>query len=96
MGSDGQPVFLKDLWPTLQEVRDQMAAALRPEVFRKLYTDFAAQNPKWNEIPSTAGNVYAFDAQSHVHPGAAVFHRLRHEARRHCRNQGRPRARPFR
>ncbi|MBI2814726.1 MAG: aconitate hydratase AcnA [Opitutae bacterium] len=63
-GSDGRKVFLKDIWPTLKEVRDQMAAALKPEVFRRLYTDFAAQNPKWNEIPSTAGNVYAFDAQS--------------------------------
>ncbi len=60
----GVDVFLKDLWPTLKEVRDQMAAALKPEVFRKLYTDFAAQNPKWNEIPSTTGNVYAFDASS--------------------------------
>ncbi len=63
-GSDGQSVFLKDIWPTLKEVRDQMAAALKPEVFRRLYTDFAAQNPKWNEIPSTTGNVYAFDAKS--------------------------------
>ncbi|HVU23359.1 MAG TPA: aconitate hydratase [Opitutus sp.] len=61
---DGREVFLKDLWPTLQEVRDQLQAALKPEVFRRLYTDFAAQNPKWNEIPSTAGNVYAFDAKS--------------------------------
>jgi aconitate hydratase len=60
----GANVYLKDLWPTLQEVRDQMAAALKPEVFRRLYTDFAAQNPKWNEIPATAGNVYAFDAAS--------------------------------
>ena len=66
LGKDqaGQDVFLKDLWPTLKEVRDQMAAALKPEVFRKLYTDFAAQNPKWNEIPSSTGNVYAFDAKS--------------------------------
>ncbi|MES1194593.1 MAG: aconitase family protein, partial [Opitutus sp.] len=55
LGKDqaGKDVFLKDLWPTLKEVRDQMAAALKPEVFRRLYTDFAAQNPKWNEIPST-------------------------------------------
>ncbi|HYD84915.1 MAG TPA: aconitate hydratase AcnA, partial [Opitutus sp.] len=60
----GQPVFLKDLWPTLQEVRDQLQAALKPEVFRKLYSDFAEQNPKWNEIPSTTGNVYQFDAKS--------------------------------
>ncbi len=63
-GKDGKPVYLKDIWPTLQEVRDQMQAALKPEVFRKLYADFAAQNPKWNEIPSTTGNVYAFDAKS--------------------------------
>jgi aconitate hydratase len=63
-GKDGKPVLLKDIWPTLQEVRDQMAAALKPEVFRRLYTDFAAQNPKWNEIPSTTGDVYAFDAKS--------------------------------
>jgi aconitate hydratase len=63
-GRDGKDVFLKDIWPSLQEVRDQMQAALKPEVFRKLYTDFAAQNPKWNEIPSTTGNVYAFDAHS--------------------------------
>ena len=60
----GKDVFLTDLWPTLKEVRDQMAAALKPEVFRKLYTDFAAQNPKWYEIPSSTGNVYAFDAKS--------------------------------
>ena len=63
-GSDGAPVFLKDIWPSIKEVRDQMQAALKPEVFRKLYTDFAAQNPKWNEIPSSVGNVYAFDAKS--------------------------------
>ncbi|MCM2274932.1 MAG: aconitate hydratase AcnA, partial [Candidatus Didemnitutus sp.] len=63
-GKNGQDVFLKDIWPTIQEVRDQMQAALKPEVFRKLYTDFAAQNPKWNEIPSTTGNVYSFEANS--------------------------------
>ncbi|MDR1010510.1 MAG: aconitate hydratase AcnA [Opitutaceae bacterium] len=60
----GAPVYLRDLWPTLQEIRDQMQSALKPEVFRKLYADFAAQNPKWNEIPSTTGDTYAFDAGS--------------------------------
>jgi len=63
-GKDGKPVYLKDIWPTLKEVRDQMEAALKPEVFRKLYKDFAAQNPKWNEIPSSTGNVYEFDTKS--------------------------------
>ncbi len=73
---DGADVFLKDIWPTLQEVRDLMQAALKPEVFRKLYKDFAAQNPKWNEIPSSTGNVYEWDAQIHLHPGAAVLRRI--------------------
>jgi aconitate hydratase len=63
-GKNNQPVFLKDIWPTLQEVRDQMQAALKPEVFQKLYRDFAGQNPKWNEIPSSAGNVYEWDKKS--------------------------------
>jgi aconitate hydratase len=61
---DGQDVFLKDIWPTLGEVRDQMQAALRPETFRQLYRDFAEQNPKWNEIPATTGDVYQFDRAS--------------------------------
>jgi aconitate hydratase len=66
LGKDksGADVYLKDLWPTLKEVRDEMQAALKPEVFRRLYTDFAAQNPKWNEIPSSVGNVYEWDRQS--------------------------------
>ncbi len=63
-GKNGEPVYLADLWPTLQEVRDAMQSALKPEVFRKLYKDFAAQNPKWNEIPSSVGNVYEWDTQS--------------------------------
>ncbi len=61
---DGRDVYLKDVWPTLREVRDQMQAALKPEVFRKLYRDFAGQNPKWNEIPTSTGNVYLWDAAS--------------------------------
>jgi len=63
-GKDGKPVFLRDIWPSLREIRDMMQTALQPEVFRKLYKDFAAQNPKWNEIPSSTGNVYEWDRKS--------------------------------
>jgi len=63
-GSDGKPVLLKELWPTLREIRDLMQTALQPEVFHRLYKDFAGQNPKWNEIPSSVGNVYEWDRQS--------------------------------
>jgi aconitate hydratase len=62
-GGNGD-VYLKDIWPSLQEVREAMKAALKPEVFQRLYRDFAAQNPKWNEIPSSAGEVYEWDDKS--------------------------------
>ena len=41
-----------------------MQSALTPEVFRKLYRDFADQNPKWNEISSSTGEIYQWDEKS--------------------------------
>jgi aconitate hydratase len=60
----GKETFLRDLWPSLNEIRDAMQSALTPEVFRKLYRDFADQNPKWNEITSSTGEVYQWDEKS--------------------------------
>jgi aconitate hydratase len=60
----GRDIFLKDLWPSLAEIRGAMLSALKPEVFQRLYRDFAAQNPKWNEIPASVGQVYEWDARS--------------------------------
>ncbi|MFT4690906.1 MAG: aconitate hydratase AcnA [Verrucomicrobiia bacterium] len=62
--SAGADVYLKDLWPSLTDVRDLLETALNPEIFRKLYTDFASQNPKWNEVPSSTGTVYEWDGDS--------------------------------
>jgi len=64
LGSDGAPVFLREIWPTLSEIRDAMRSALTPEMFRRLYTDFTHQNPKWNEIPSSVGDIYLWDETS--------------------------------
>ena len=61
---DGKEVYLKEIWPTLEEIRLAMASALKPEVYRRLYSDFAEQNPKWNEIPSSTGEVYEWDRKS--------------------------------
>ena len=63
-GKDGKPVYLKDLWPTLKEVRDLAGASVVPDVFRKNYRDFADQNPAWNEIPGSTGETYAWDEAS--------------------------------
>jgi len=61
---DGVDVYLKDIWPSLEEIRNEMQAALKPEIFQKLYTGFADQNPKWNEVPSSVGQIYEWDAKS--------------------------------
>ena len=63
-GSDGKDVYLHEIWPSLQEINALLSAAMDPETYRRLYRDFAAQNPLWNEIPSTAGSVYQWDAES--------------------------------
>ncbi len=61
---DGKPVFLTDIWPSGQEITDAMNASLKPDVFQKLYTGFSDQNPKWNSIKSSTGNVYEWDRES--------------------------------
>jgi aconitate hydratase len=63
-GSDGKPVFLKDIWPSSAEIEAAMNASLKPDVFQKLYTGFSNQNPKWNNIKSSTGNVYEWDRES--------------------------------
>ena len=66
-GSDGQDVYLRDIWPTADEIQAKMHAATDPETFRRLYADFAAGNPLWNEIPSSVGNVYEWeDASTYI------------------------------
>ena len=62
--SKDQPVMLADIWPSSEEIGVAMSSALSPEVFQKLYTGFAEQNPKWNEIPGSVGHVYEWDTAS--------------------------------
>ncbi len=63
-GKDGADVYLRDIWPSMKEVGDLLAAATDPATYRRLYGDFADQNPAWNEIPAPKGVVYEWDAQS--------------------------------
>jgi len=62
--SGGVDVYLKDIWPSLDEIRAEMQSSLKPEVFQRLYTGFAEQNPKWNEVPAGTGQIYEWDAAS--------------------------------
>ncbi len=60
----GEDVFLRDVWPTIEEVGGLMQAAFDPETYRKLYSNFVEQNPMWNEIPTTTGLTYQWDWES--------------------------------
>ncbi|MBW3625247.1 MAG: aconitate hydratase, partial [Armatimonadetes bacterium] len=63
-GKDGQPVYLKEIWPSTKEIGDLLHAANDPETYRRLYRNFTEQNPLWAEIPSSTGKVYEWDPQS--------------------------------
>ena len=64
LGKDGKEIFLKDVWPSLAEIRDTLRTALTPEMFSTLYGNFAGQNPKWNEISAPTGEIYKWDTKS--------------------------------
>jgi aconitate hydratase len=61
---DGADVFLRDVWPTIEEVGSLMHTALDPETYRNLYSNFVEQNPMWNEIPTSTGLTYKWDWES--------------------------------
>ena len=61
---DGRDVFLREIWPSMEEVRQVLRTSTTPETYRKLYSNFASQNPLWNEIPSSTGLLYGWDTNS--------------------------------
>ena len=58
VGRDGKPVFLKDIWPTAQEIEQTMADAVRPEMFRDRYANVFGSNEQWNKLPTSEGDLY--------------------------------------
>ncbi|WP_288937196.1 aconitate hydratase AcnA [uncultured Sphingomonas sp.] len=63
-GKDGQDVYLKDVWPTNQEVAEVMAANIDDEMFRSRYANVYAGDEKWREIDVTGSATYAWPAAS--------------------------------
>jgi aconitate hydratase len=91
-GEDGRDVFLKDIWPTLEEVGEVLGAATDPETYRALYKDFSDANPLWNDIPSVTGEVYDWDPQSTYIQEPPYFERFSMDAGSFCDIRG---ARPL-
>jgi len=63
-GTDGKPVFLKDVWPTQQEIADAIASSLDPKMFATNYGNVFDGNPRWNALPVAGGERYAWDRNS--------------------------------
>jgi len=63
-GSDGQPVYLRDIWPSNKEIGDTIAATVGPEMFKQNYADVFKGDSRWAAIASPDGELYAWDAAS--------------------------------
>ncbi|MBN8921650.1 MAG: aconitate hydratase 1 [Rhodanobacter sp. 68-29] len=65
-GNDGQPVYLKDIWPSNKEISDTIAGAINPEMFKKNYADVFKGDSRWNRIASPDGAVYRWDDSTYI------------------------------
>jgi len=62
-GNDGKPVYLKDIWHTKEEISSMLKFALKPEIFKDIYTK-VSNNKKWDEINTSTGKLYKWDEKS--------------------------------
>ncbi|MEU2060164.1 aconitate hydratase [Streptomyces sp. NPDC013455] len=61
---DGNPVYLKDIWPSEAEVNDVVANAIGEDMFNKSYSDVFAGDAQWQALPVPTGNTFEWDAES--------------------------------
>ncbi|MBE3555518.1 MAG: aconitate hydratase AcnA [Firmicutes bacterium] len=61
---DGRPVFLREIWPSSEEIQAVMEQAVRPEFFHEAYDAVFTQNQRWNELPAPQGALYQWDPDS--------------------------------
>jgi len=63
-GKDGRKVFLKDLWPTMKEIRETITNSLSPEFYKETYGAALEGDEKWNALQAPSGDAYAWDEKS--------------------------------
>lgn len=66
LGQDGvgEGIYLKDIWPSQDEIRNALDHSLSPEMFKSRYAEVYTGNPTWNEIPVSEGNLFDWDPAS--------------------------------
>jgi aconitate hydratase len=60
----GREVYLRDIWPSTREIDALIDSAFDSREYRRVYADFAEQNPLWNQIPATTGHLYEWNPES--------------------------------
>jgi len=63
-GKDGEPVYLRDVWPTNAEIKEAIAHSVTPEMFLEEYGNIYDANEIWNAIPAKGGEIYDWDPDS--------------------------------
>ena len=61
---DNEPVYLRDVWPTREEIADLIAQSLDANTFKRLYTEIANQAPEWDELDIPTGELYHWSEES--------------------------------
>ena len=61
---DGNPVYLRDIWPTSAEIKEMVAASVTPEMFNEQYANVWDGSDEWNEIPTSGGELYPWNEES--------------------------------
>lgn len=61
---DGKPVYLREIWPSTEEIQATLAQSIEPAMFREKYADVFSGNETWNAIQAGESELYAWDAQS--------------------------------
>jgi aconitate hydratase len=64
IGSDGQPVYLKDIWPPEREIQETMLKSVKSEMFRESYAQVFDGDERWRSLPSPTGERFAWDETS--------------------------------
>lgn len=64
LGSDGNPVYLNQIWPSQSEIAELVSTVLKPEQFRDRYSRICEGDPSWNAIPAPSGPVYEWNPDS--------------------------------
>ncbi len=66
LGTDsaGKPVYLRDIWPSMEEIRNTIAAAVNPEVFVKKYANILMGDERWEKLPTAGGETFNWDSKS--------------------------------